>query len=62
MNTAITEVKYLLERLPQDSTYEDIQYHLYVVEKIRQGVGRAQREGVVSQDDVELKLEQWLTQ
>ncbi len=51
-------VKYLLEKLPQDSTY----YHLYVVEKIRQGVGRAQREGVVSQDDVELKLEQWLTQ
>jgi hypothetical protein len=62
MNTAITEVKYLLEKLPQDSTYEDIQYHLYVVEKIRQGVGRAQREGAVNQDDIGLKLAQWLTQ
>ena len=60
MNTAITEVKYLLERLPQDSTYEDIQYHLYVVEKIRQGVQRAEREGVLGQDDAELKLGQWL--
>lgn len=62
MNTAITEVKYLLEKLPQNSTYGDIQYHLYVVEKIRQGVGRAQREGVVNQDDIGLKLAQWLTQ
>lgn len=61
MNTAITEVKYLLERLPQDSTYEDIQYHLYVVEKIGQGVQRAEREGVLSQDEAELKLGQWLT-
>lgn len=61
MNTAITEVKSLLERLPEDSTYEDIQYHLYVVEKIRRGIDRAELEGTLSQDDVELKFGQWLT-
>ncbi len=61
MNTAITEVKSLLERLPEDSTYEDIQYHLYVVEKIRRGIGRAEVEGILSQDDVELKFGQWHT-
>ncbi|MDI1278570.1 hypothetical protein [Methylobacter sp.] len=61
MNTAITEVKSLLERLPEDSTYEDIQYHLYVVEKIRRGIGRAEVEGALSQDDVKLKFGQWHT-
>jgi len=61
MNTAITEVKSLLERLPEDSTYEDIQYHLYVIEKIRRGIDRAEAEGILSQDDVELKFGQWLT-
>lgn len=61
MNTAITEVKFLLERLPEDSTYEDIQYHLYVVEKIRRGIDRSTVEGTLSQDEVELKFGQWLT-
>ncbi len=61
MNTAITEVKSLLERLPEDSTYEDIQYHLYVVEKIRRGIDRAELEGTMSQAEVELKFGQWLT-
>ena len=61
MNTAITEVNSLLERLPDDSTYEDIQYHLYVVEKIRRGIDRGELEGTLSQNDVELKFGQWLT-
>lgn len=61
MNTAIAEVKSLLERLPEDSTYEDIQYHLYVVEKIRCGIDRAELEGTLSQNEVELKFGQWLT-
>jgi len=61
MNTAITEVRSLLERLPEDSTYEDIQYHLYVVEKIRRGIDRAELEGTMSQAEVELKFGQWLT-
>ncbi len=61
MNTAIAEVKSLLERLPEDSTYEDIQYHLYVVEKIRRGIDRAELEGTLNQNEVELKFGQWLT-
>lgn len=61
MNTVITEVKSLLERLPEDSAYEDIQYHLYVAEKIRRGIDRAELEGTLGQEDVELKFGQWLT-
>jgi hypothetical protein len=60
MNTAKDEVKSLLEKLPDDCTLEDVQYHLYVIEKIRNGIERAELEATFSQEQVESKLEQWL--
>lgn len=56
MSTAKDEVKALLDKLPNDCTFEDVQYHLYVVEKIRRGTERAKSEGVLTQDEVERKL------
>lgn len=35
--TAKQEVAQLLMQLPDDATLEDIQYHLYVLEKIQRG-------------------------
>jgi len=60
-NTAIGEVRSLLDKLPDTSTFEDIQYHLYVVEKIHRGIERAEKEGVYTQKEVEKKLEKWIT-
>lgn len=37
MHSAKQEVEELLKHLPDDSTLEDIQDHLYVLEKIRRG-------------------------
>ncbi|EGV32606.1 MULTISPECIES: hypothetical protein [Chromatiaceae] len=37
MLSAKQEVTELLRRLPDDCTLEDIQYHLYVMEKLRKG-------------------------
>jgi hypothetical protein len=62
MNTAKDEVESLLNRLPDDCTLEDIQYHLYVVEKIRRGIDRAEIEGTLSQEEVERKMGRWTTQ
>jgi hypothetical protein len=59
MSTAKAEVKALLDKLPDDCSLEDVQYHLYVVEKIRRGIERAEKEGVLSQDEVERKLDRW---
>lgn len=39
---------------------EDIQYHLYVVEKVQRGSQRAETEGALSQQQVEKKLAKWL--
>jgi len=61
MNTAIAEVRTLLDKLPLDSDYEDIQYHLYVIEKIRCSLEREKKEGVLSQANVEQRLSKWLS-
>lgn len=56
MRTAKNDVQSLLEKLPDDCTLEDIQYHLFVVEKIRRGIERAEKEGEITQQDVEKQL------
>ncbi len=59
--TAKQEVQSLLQKLPNDCTLEDVQYHLYVIEKINKGLQRAKREGVISQKDVEKRLGKWIS-
>lgn len=59
MNPAKDEIQSLLQKLPDDCTFEDVQYHLYVIEKIRKGIERAESEGAVSQEEVERRLAKW---
>lgn len=61
MQTTKQEVTSLLEKLPDDSSLEDVQYHLYVIEKIRRGIERAEGEGVLSQEQTEQHLKKWLS-
>ena len=59
MNTAKDEVTSMIEKLPDNCTYEDIQYHLYVVEKIQRGIERAENEETLTQEEVEKKFGKW---
>lgn len=59
MNTAKSEVESLLHRLPEDCSLEDVQYHLYVMEKVQRGLDRAEEEGAVPQEAVEERLRRW---
>ena len=61
MQSAKQDVEELLKKLPEDSSYEDIQYHLYVLEKIKRGEARAQVEGALTQEQVEARLARWTT-
>lgn len=61
MSTAKREVESLLKSLPDDCTLEDVQYHLYVLEKVRRGEERAASEGVLTQSEVETRMSRWLT-
>jgi hypothetical protein len=62
MSTAKQEVESLLSKLPDDCSLEDIQYHLYVIEKVRNGLEAADSQGAVSQEEVERRLGKWLTE
>ncbi|MGH9904365.1 MAG: hypothetical protein ACRD8U_02145 [Pyrinomonadaceae bacterium] len=46
----------MLESLPEDSSFEDIQYHLYVLEKVRRGIERAEIEGAVTHENAKVRL------
>ena len=62
MSTAKEEVESLLNRLPEDCSLEDIQYHLYVIEKVHRGLEAADTQGSVSQEEVEQRLGKWITE
>jgi len=60
MKTAKEEVRELLEQLPQDASLEDIQYHIYVRQKVQKGLDAAREGWVISQDEVEKRMARWL--
>lgn len=60
MLTAKQEMTSLLGRLPDDGSLEDVQYHLYVIEKIRRGLDRVETERVLPQGQVKIQLGKWL--
>src|SRR5262245_16098399 len=62
MSTAKEEVEALLSKLPDDCSIEDIQYHLYVIEKVRKGLDVADSQGAITQEEVERRLGKWITE
>ena len=60
MKTAKEEVRNLLEKLPDDASLDDIQYHIYVFQKIQKGLDAAERGEVISQEEAERRMAPWL--
>ncbi len=54
------EVEKLLGRLPHNSTLEDIQYHLYVLEKIRRGRADIEAGHGLPHEEARQRLRRWL--
>lgn len=50
----------LVDRLPDDATLEDVQYQIYVLQKIRAGEKDAEASRTLSHDQVMRDLAQWL--
>jgi hypothetical protein len=59
MATAKQQVESLLQKLPENCSLADIQYHLYVLDKVRQGLDDVRQRGTVSQEDAERQLSKW---
>ena len=60
MSPAKQQVISLLDSLPDDCSLDDIQYHLYVLTKIKNSEERIKAGGALSQEDVKRRLSKWL--
>ena len=59
MLPAKEEVRRLLERLPDDTSLEDIQYHIYVRQKILRGLEDIQAGRTLSEEEFEARMSKW---
>lgn len=50
----------MVQGLPDDASLEDIQYHLFVLQKIERGLEDAEAGRVVSQEEMEKRFVRWL--
>lgn len=62
MSAAKHDVESLLKKLPDECSVEDIQYHLYVMEKIKHGIVVAEEKGALTQEEAEARLSKWTTE
>jgi predicted transcriptional regulator len=60
VSTAKEEVRKLLEQIPDDASFEDIQYHIYVCQKIERGLKDIEEGHVLSQEEAERRMSKWL--
>ncbi len=60
MKTVKDEVREMLDNLPDDISFEDIQYHIYVREKIEKGLKDVEEGRVISHEEAEKRMSGWL--
>jgi len=60
MINAMHEVKTLVNHLPDTASIEDVQYHLYVLEKIRKGQDDINDGKHYTTEEVRKRLNKWL--
>ena len=60
MSTAKEEVRKLLDQLPDDASLEDIQYHIYVRQKIERGLADVDDGRTLTQEEAETRMSRWL--
>ena len=58
--TVKDEVIAMLNTLPKDCTLEDIQYHIYVMEKVKKSLESLEKEGGIPHEQVKENLRKWL--
>jgi len=59
VGSAKEEVRRILEAIPDTASFEDIQYHIYVREKIERGLDDVKNGKLLSQEEVEQRMRQW---
>jgi hypothetical protein len=60
VGTVKDEIRKMLDEIPDDASLEDIQYHIYVRQKIKRGLKDAKDGRTMSQEEVEKRMSKWL--
>ncbi|NWF58141.1 MAG: hypothetical protein HXY43_02170 [Fischerella sp.] len=60
MSSTKQKIQSLLKQLPDNCSIEDVQYHLYAIEKVRRGLEVADHQGTRMQNEAEERLNKWL--
>jgi hypothetical protein len=61
MKTAKDEVQEILKGLPDDATLEDIQYRIYIRQKIDRGLKDLDEGRTVSHEEMKKRVSSWLS-
>lgn len=61
MSTAKEQVREILDQLPDDATMQEIQYRIYVRQKIEASVQAAEEGRLLDHEEVERRIARWLT-
>jgi hypothetical protein len=62
MPSAKEEIRRMLDELPDDASWEDLQHSIYVRERIERGRRETLEGRVLDQDEVEGRMSQWLAE
>ena len=60
MKSAKQTVREILSQLPEKASLEDIQYHIYVREKVERGLQDIKAGRVLTQAEIEQRMSKWL--
>jgi predicted transcriptional regulator len=60
MATVKEEVQKVLDSLPESASLEDVQYHLYVLQKVARGREDLATGRVLTHEEVERRMARWL--
>ena len=58
-STPKDQVRRLLDTLPDDASYEDIQDHISVQQKIDRGLEASERGDFISDEEIEQRIARW---
>jgi predicted transcriptional regulator len=60
MQSVKREVSKLLDLLPEDCSLDDIQYYLYVLQKVERGLKDGEAGRTFTQEEVGKRMSKWL--
>jgi predicted transcriptional regulator len=60
LKTAKEDVRQILDELPDDASLEEIQYSIYVRQKIERGLKNLDEGRSISQEEAETRMSKWL--